>query len=1460
MEKANCTFLFGRLQAFGRLALLVVGVLSYAHTANAQCNVGCNDDINVTLNASCSAPVTADMVLEGYECLNMENADFTISIVDEDESDPDLNGKGQKIYEISLSAAGAAKVAAEGSTHPLDGWPGCWGYITGEDKTPPTISCPTATSLDLVCTDINGILGVAPDGVDVIGATGADNCGDPAVTFEDTVEDFGDCGDGYGVTQTITRTWTATDGEGMTATCSQTIDIRRPDLDEVDKPTKEVHVECGFEDALLAADGDLTVDDLLDADGHPTPLALDLLSDGDGFPTITTEFGTHDLDDSYCNIGASYEDISEIDVCANTIKIVRQWTIIDWCYVPGQDELNNDPLINHRQIIKYGDFTAPEITASPSDAVVSTGPFDCTAPYTVPGVTVADACGSPTSVSATVVKTTSVEGVDRYGNGTGTYSDVDEEIEGAGVGSSLDLELGATYTITYTATDDCGNVSGSVSYTVSAEDTIEPVAVCDDDLHISVGGDGIGRTTSKDVDEGSWDNCGKPDTWISREVTSVVDAYLEQVEGLSFADLEASDLADMDNSSGAVIWVIIGTDTRILRQKGDALYSQWDDEEWFMCEDVNSRVTIELLARDAAWNTNVCWNDVLIEDKIAPSCHAPAHVVMDCTDLPYGFDPNNDAQLSDMFGDATGEDNCTATAEQISKTVDWECNSGTITRTFLATDEQGLTSLNECTQTITVNRVHNYEMAFPGDPAAVECVDNDGGEFGEDIYGCDLLSVNVTSERFEASGDACYKIKRTYSIINWCEYDGDDPAVSIDREGGDALWVLRNEDGSANVDDDDNPADAPLYVIPADDVTGYWTYVQYIKVVDNTAPEIALADYEVFCSYNNETCDAPVTFNFTVSDVCSEPDIDEVTATVLPDGDASSPISLSVSGDFPDYTVDVTRLPIGNHVLEIRVLDGCRNSALLTADFVVADCKAPTPICINGLAIELMPTEDGGGMMAVWVSDFVVSGLEDCVGEDNITLSINKVGEDIDASSDGITLTCDDPDTVAVEIYAWDNAYNPLAVQPDGSVGGPNYDHCVTYVVVQDNMFDLCDDPGQIGVAGLITNEENETVENVQVNLTGTTTLNTTTSVNGSFDFSGLTPGNDYTITPQKDDDYLNGVSTFDLVLITKHILGSKRLDGPYKLIAADANNSGSISAVDLIQFRKLILSVNRTLTNNSSWRFIPASYQFPDPSNPWAAQFPEILNYNDLQTAVATGDFVAIKLGDVNSNARANSALNDERSIAGVFNLNVTDQEVIAGNEYRVSVTAADLDVQGYQFTMNLNGLDLVDIEYGVAKAENFGVVEEGVITTSWNGTASSSDLFTLVVRATTTGQLSDLMSVNSRYTQAEAYNTAEELMDVELTFNGQSVAADFELYQNTPNPFQGQTMISFNLPAATQATVKIHDVTGKTLKMIRGEYAKGFNQINLNSSELPSAGVLYYTLETNEFTATKKMIVIGE
>ena len=92
-------------------------------------------------------------------------------------------------------------------------------------------------------------------------------------------------------------------------------------------------------------------------------------------------------------------------------------------------------------------------------------------------------------------------------------------------------------------------------------------------------------------------------------------------------------------------------------------------------------------------------------------------------------------------------------------------------------------------------------------------------------------------------------------------------------------------------------------------------------------------------------------------------------------------------------------------------------------------------------------------------------------------------------------------------------------------------------------------------------------------------------------------------------------------------------------------------------------------------------------------------------------------------------------------------------------------------------------------------------------------------------------------------------------MTFAG-SAANNYALYQNTPNPFKGETVIAFELAEAGAVVVTIMDVNGKVVRTINGDFAKGFN--NVTVKDINTTGVLYYTLESGDFTATKKMIII--
>jgi hypothetical protein len=431
-----------------------------------------------------------------------------------------------------------------------------------------------------------------------------------------------------------------------------------------------------------------------------------------------------------------------------------------------------------------------------------------------------------------------------------------------------------------------------------------------------------------------------------------------------------------------------------------------------------------------------------------------------------------------------------------------------------------------------------------------------------------------------------------------------------------------------------------------------------------------------------------------------------------------------------------------------------------------------------------------------------------------------------------------------------------------------NQDFCETFVIIQANM-GQCDTTSQPLIAGVTATEANQGVEGVDVSVNGAGGFSTAAITSASGQFSMQVPsGGDYTVTPLLDTNPLNGVSTFDLVLISKHILGVQPLGSPYKIIAADANKSNSVTTFDLVEIRKLILFINTEYPNNTSWRFVDKDYLFPNPANPFAASFPEVINYNNLTASDLAADFVAIKVGDVNGSASVNllgSA--EERSFVGDLVLNTDEVSLQAGESYTVSFRATEFQVSGYQFTLNFdrNALEFVEVGAGLAEAGNFGLslLDKGVITSSWNSDevrtlARGEEVFSLVFKAKQGARLSEVLSIDSRYTQAEAYNAQAELMNVALSFNNTLATGAFELYQNTPNPFAGSTAIGFYLPEATSATLTISDVQGKVVKVIEGDFAKGYNSVSVKRTDLGATGVLYYRLDTATDSATRKMILV--
>ncbi len=90
--------------------------------------------------------------------------------------------------------------------------------------------------------------------------------------------------------------------------------------------------------------------------------------------------------------------------------------------------------------------------------------------------------------------------------------------------------------------------------------------------------------------------------------------------------------------------------------------------------------------------------------------------------------------------------------------------------------------------------------------------------------------------------------------------------------------------------------------------------------------------------------------------------------------------------------------------------------------------------------------------------------------------------------------------------------------------------------------------------------------------------------------------------------------------------------------------------------------------------------------------------------------------------------------------------------------------------------------------------------------------------------------------------------------------IPTNFNLAQNYPNPFNPSTVISYQLSAPSKVTLKVYDLLGREVATLVNEYqlAGSYNsQFSIINYQL-SSGVYFYRLQTDNFSATKKMMLI--
>jgi hypothetical protein len=600
-----------------------------------------------------------------------------------------------------------------------------------------------------------------------------------------------------------------------------------------------------------------------------------------------------------CNYSFDIEEVTQFPVCNGGMKLQVEVTAFDWCTgkrnVMDNILLKWTDAVKPSIIPSAAADRANNTTGAPGadnvhdkPVIISTGALDCTASFGIDiaslesffGIDVSDNCTPDNlidlnvQVQSCVYPTTSgiVTGAQEFR--TVQYRTM--------VANGRNMVMGVPvgqHRLTITAFDKCYN-QWTRSFDFTVLDRTAPIMKCTDQLTVTIANSstsgptnqfggygqthpltgyavkGYAKVNVSEINRGSTDNCGMDWVRVRREIdpTDASDVAFFVAAGYdSNGDGTISTADGMDwNSDGDINDLMEKFETN---NTGQMMTPALDFVE-FHCGDLVDAggVMIELWGRDketniltctgnnlpttpvtSGGNTNFCWMNVVVEDKVAPTFTRPSDARITCynrealdtlrkaasvsggidiTSSTYKwietniFVPQGDGRFIVNSGD-----DCNALTVKAAVSVVGINNcdsSGNVTITYSATkpnvqlgnatsttvnvpvvDQRGV---SQATATIRVRRVHEYNLRFPAD-VSVLCTSGqittrdtsnvaDGGELG-----CDILSVNVTDKRYNGAVNAsgtpvadCYRIYRTYTVVNWCQYD--------DRCGEPMQWAV----------------------------------------------------------------------------------------------------------------------------------------------------------------------------------------------------------------------------------------------------------------------------------------------------------------------------------------------------------------------------------------------------------------------------------------------------------------------------------------------------------------------------------------------------------------------------------------------------------------------------------------------------------------------------------------------
>lgn len=180
-----------------------------------------------------------------------------------------------------------------------------------------------------------------------------------------------------------------------------------------------------------------------------------------------------------------------------------------------------------------------------------------------------------------------------------------------------------------------------------------------------------------------------------------------------------------------------------------------------------------------------------------------------------------------------------------------------------------------------------------------------------------------------------------------------------------------------------------------------------------------------------------------------------------------------------------------------------------------------------------------------------------------------------------------------------------------------------------------CSDVNNRIISGKVMNQHSE-LSNAEIRRKyQNTQISTTISLDGTFMLPKNHVEREYIFEGYHNENTIYGLTTLDLVLTQRHILGLDTFTHPLQYLAADVNNDKKVTASDLVQMRKIILGIDSHFKKNTSWLYLDEA-SIKTETNPWL-----IKKYISIAKGNQDLDhlrFFALKVGDVDGALNKNN------------------------------------------------------------------------------------------------------------------------------------------------------------------------------------------------------------------------------